>query len=346
MRSLLSPRLRRALSYCAKCLRQCSKRKRLASVGLICAVLYLYLTSWKPVDTVSEDTITPQDMVGMCTMIISGYSRIATLSALTVHYAHMHVFQEIIVSWGRTDKQPSSILHNTIVRHRVSHKVIVRHEVEDDLNLRFKLPKTKTDCVFISDDDIMVSESNVLLMYSKWLIEQNRIVGVFPRSHRFLHSHEAIEYVSKPTEDFSIVLTKFMLLHQSFLHNYFRESLAHVRAFVQERQNCEDIAINAMVSNITDLPPIYVQVRDKIDYGTGSGLYLRTSHQGQRHECMKFMCNAFGRCPFRHSRIAIVIFSGDEFVHAGIDPDGQIRSYLHHDSGNSQSLRQCLKSVV
>lgn len=57
-----------------------------------------------------------------------------------------------------------------------------------------------------------------------------------------------------------MILTKFMFLDSKYLHSFFDDKLvpSTVRAYIDQRRNCEDIAMNFLVAEMSQLPPIKV----------------------------------------------------------------------------------------
>jgi hypothetical protein len=81
-----------------------------------------------------------------------------------------------------------------------------------------------------------------------WRENQQRIVGFFPRAHSYqLESHSWI--YTKNQRKYSIMLTKIMILATDYLYRYSCEMPAGVREYVDKGMNCEDIAMNFLVSN-------------------------------------------------------------------------------------------------
>ena len=60
--------------------------------------------------------------------------------------------------------------------------------------------------------------------------------------------------------EFSIVLTKAAFMKTSYLRTYARGLPKEARAYIDERKNCEDIAMQLLVSAATGKPPVYVPV--------------------------------------------------------------------------------------
>jgi glucuronyl/N-acetylglucosaminyl transferase EXT2 len=48
-------------------------------------------------------------------------------------------------------------------------------------------------------------------------------------------------------------------MHHDFFTLYTNEMPQSVRDLVDKRRNCEDIAMQFMIANVTQLPPIYVK---------------------------------------------------------------------------------------
>ena len=73
--------------------------------------------------------------------------------------------------------------------------------------------------------------------------------------------------------------------------------------------NCEDIAMNFMISNATGNPPIKVAPRKKFKCSTAGGplclnqelsLSGQQGHLATRSECINFFAEKYGRMPLQH----------------------------------------------
>ena len=280
-----------------------------------------------------------------CVMIMSGFKRVRTLAALANHYATMGLFQKIVISWGSSSLFPEE-LERLIERYGYGDKILLRLAEDGDLNTRFS-PVLLTsedlwsDCVFIADDDIFVPQTDVYRMYLSWVEHQSQLVGLFPRGHAQLYQNGPLQYVSAPTFEYSIVLTKFMVLHRQFLDLYFSEPMRDIRSLVTRFVNCEDIAMNAMVSNFTGLPPVFMQAPKKIDFGNIDGLYLRSGHSEQRHECLNRFCDLFKGSPFISTRLSTDVFRSDQFLKGKRGAEAR----MHPTSGRIEDLGMLLESL-
>jgi len=332
------------------------KTKRIAFLS-VTTVLFVYACSKKSDfarsthnfsdDAVFSESVTPFADSEQCIMVISGFSRPASLTAMTVHYARMNLFRQVIVSWGNTVSSPPGLLRRAIHLHEVQDKVTIRQEHSDDLNARFGIPDESegVSCVFIVDDDVMVDEEHTILAYHAWKQFPDQIIGAFPRGHILEEGN--YKYVSNPTDSYSMVLTKFMVTSKKYLYHYAAGNMAAIRNYVRDKQNCEDIAFNLMVSELTGLPPIYVSIQDKVDFGNGNGLYSRLNHKDERHQCLAWMISQLGVCPLRSNTVSFSQFTQDVFIHSIKDADKVIGAYLKGDKRvDSTLMRQNLVGVA
>jgi len=67
---------------------------------------------------------------------------------------------------------------------------------------------------------------------------------------------------------------------------------AGVREYVDSHMNCEDVAMQLLVANVSGLPPVYVRgaVRDA---GVFGGISTRGGHMGARSDCLNDMMALF-----------------------------------------------------
>ena len=70
---------------------------------------------------------------------------------------------------------------------------------------------------------------------------------------------------------YSIILTKAAFLHHKYFDMYTNAMPASIRTYIDEKRNCEDIAMQYLISNYTGLPPLYVKGHLS-DYGALGGI--------------------------------------------------------------------------
>lgn len=77
---------------------------------------------------------------------------------------------------------------------------------------------------------------------------------------------------------------------------------AEIKEFVDEHMNCEDIAMNFLVANITNKPPIKVAPRKKFkcpECKNTEMLSADLNHMLERTACINRFASIYGRMPLR-----------------------------------------------
>lgn len=94
-----------------------------------------------------------------------------------------------------------------------------------------------------------------------WRGARNQLVGWFDRHMCRLHSGQ-FEYLYPEQLDsmphYSLILTKAAVMHHKYLAAYSTELPQWIRDHVAEHTNCEDIAMQFLVSNKTGEPPWHI----------------------------------------------------------------------------------------
>lgn len=75
---------------------------------------------------------------------------------------------------------------------------------------------------------------------------------------------------------------------------------AEIREFVDEHMNCEDIAMNFLVANITNKPPIKVAPRKKFKSSQSTEmLSADLNHMMERTACINRFAGVYGTMPLK-----------------------------------------------
>ena len=307
-------------------------RKFFTRTLLLCALCFVSakITSERRVGGVTSS----------CTMVLNGFSREHVLTALALHYSAMEVVNKVRVVWGNTKQHPEFFLSHTKSVSRLGDKIEVIMTPTDDLNDRFLpiAPLRESRCVIIADDDIYVDERTVNAAHALWMKHQTQIVGLFPRAHTV--TSQGTFYNSNPKYRYSIILTKFMVLDSAYLDAYSNQMPASVRDYVREKGNCEDIAMNYLVTSLSNKSPIYLRDATKIDFGGKTGIYNRPGHINARDECMRQIPELLDSQLLIYNDLAFTAnaeerFMGDSFVH-GTEFDLKELDFSHiQDSADS-----------
>lgn len=188
-------------------------------------------------------------------------------------------------------------------------RIHVIRQPSSSLNDRF-LPRTfiRTRAVIICDDDITVDLSVLEFALHVWGENERRIVGFFPRAHKYSLEDKAWAYTKLP-DKYSIMLTKFFILHTDYLFEYTCHTPPGVKEYVDAGANCEDIAMNFVVSQRTLLGPVLVAGSPR-DWGdtrnseqdlSAVGLSARAGHKKDRGACITEFQRLWGGMELRYS---------------------------------------------
>ena len=99
-----------------------------------------------------------------------------------------------------------------------------------------------------------------------------------------------------------------VLTGAAFFHRYYPDAYSYVmpaaiREKVDEYMNCEDLAMNMLISHLTRSPPIKVTSRWTFRCpGCPSTLYEDESHFQERHKCINFFQQVYGYMPLMYTQ--------------------------------------------
>jgi hypothetical protein len=182
----------------------------------------------------------------------------------------------------------------------------------DSLNNRFRpLETPHTDAIFSVDDDMRVPCAELELAFNVWEGSPKSLVGFMPRIH--IRRNGELQYRCWWRVwwegAYSIILTKAAILHHDFFHAYFTILPKEVFELIDKRRNCEDIAMQFLIANMTALPPLYVKGHLQ-DLGVLNGIstssnVVTASHMKERDHCLNDLVRIFQRNPLVKSHIMI-----------------------------------------
>ncbi|GMT11457.1 hypothetical protein PFISCL1PPCAC_2754, partial [Pristionchus fissidentatus] len=231
------------------------------------------------------------------TVVILSYKRLDLLKKIIHKLQQVTEFvAKIIVVWNSVSLPlPEIKIPSTIEIKFIRPK-------KNSLNNRF-LPwhNIGTDCVLSLDDDIAITKSQLLLGFKIWQSERDRIVSFVPR-RRDIDANGKASYSIEKGSHYEFGLTGYALLHRNYLYEYFLSMPAAFRSFVDGRQNCEDIAMNYLVANLSRRPIISVTFDGTLNMVRNlTGLSSRSNHLVVRSDCVAFFEAAYGYNPLQSS---------------------------------------------
>ncbi|KAJ1422511.1 Nucleotide-diphospho-sugar transferase [Sesbania bispinosa] len=304
------------------------------ATAFIIAVLLLDVITAKPLDPYECMPTSKPDPRSLrpdkITVLINGYSesRIPLLQSIAATYSLSPLVSSVLVLWGNPSTSPR-VLHQLAVNLSSSSSSISLHlQPSSSLNARF-LPRPNdihTDAVLVCDDDVEVDGASFKFAFRVWSVNRHRLVGLFARSHDVDLNRKEWIYTVHP-DRYSIVLTKFMLVRSEYLYRYTCEGgpiMAQLRSAVDSVRNCEDILMNFVAADLTNVGPILVGARRIRDYGDARneggdgevsvvGLSGRKGeHRKRRGWCITEFHRVLGRMPLRYSYGKVVDSVGEQ----------------------------------
>jgi hypothetical protein len=206
---------------------------------------------------------------------------------------------EIVVVWNNIgEAPPESYLseHGVKVRYRASAK--------NSLNQKFKVddPAYKTRAILLSDDDVHFQPSDLEFAFQMWLeFGRNRVTGALARCCSLSSATKAWDYnFCEHGETYNLVLTNLAFVDISFLEYYSSEDaqMVQIREYIDKVFNCEDLALNMVVSMLTCSGPLLVRGSEPhVNYDPQAGLSRNPSHMETRTKCLNEFSKILGSMP-------------------------------------------------
>ncbi|KAL1140802.1 hypothetical protein AAG570_000730 [Ranatra chinensis] len=174
----------------------------------------------------------------------------------------------------------------------------------NSLNNRFLPYETiETEAVLSVDDDAHLRHDEIIFGFRVWREQRDRVVGFPGRFHALDLNHGGWLYNSNYSCELSMVLTGAAFIHKYYMYLYTHWLPQAIRDKVDEYMNCEDIAMNFLVSHITRKPPVKVTSRWTFRCpGCPVSLSEDDTHFQERHKCINFFTQVFGYTPLLNTQ--------------------------------------------
>lgn len=282
----------------------------LIAIVLIGCLAYVYLDSSSLGVEERQHHLGSADSTAQVTVVMNTFKRHDMMMDAIDYYAKCPVVRYIYVIWSEPAAVPEAVLSR--YTSYSTPQVVFHIQTADSLNNRFRPlpPAAHTDAVFSVDDDMRIPCADLSVAHEVWASAPMNMVGFMPRIH--VRRGDSYQYrcwwFTWWTGAYSIVLTKAALLHHRYFAMY--TSLPQeLLTYIDDRRNCEDIAMQFLVSNVTNLAPIYVKGH-LTDLGALGGIstsqnVLKAGHMAARDECINDLIGFFGRNPLRKSHFVV-----------------------------------------
>ena len=258
------------------------------------------------------------------TIRVNTFRRNHMLKGFLQHFASCPNVEAVQVVWSDQENKPPSLTDWALpLTSEQLDKVQFEEQPTDSLNNRFRaLLPVPTPAVLSLDDDLEIPCSTLDFAYSVWQAAPHSLVGFTPRlvtwdaggaaaagegeteekergsggtggSYRYQSSFKYVWWHGR----YNLILTKCCFLHRDFLSLYFSSLSPATLDYIDQKRNCEDIAMQFVVSNYTGgAPPVWVQAKFT-DHGQTSGISKGQDHARERSACVGRLVNEFGQLP-------------------------------------------------
>jgi glucuronyl/N-acetylglucosaminyl transferase EXT1 len=158
------------------------------------------------------------------------------------------------------------------------------------------------------DEDTLLIQDEIEFAFSVWLKHPDRIIGFPARNHYWDTEKSRWGYTSKWTNDYSMILTAAAFIHRFYCHLYMTYLQTAIRNLVDQTSNCDDIAMNFLVSHVTKKSPIKVTQKKQYwemnsqDSSQRMARWMNPAHFSQRQTCISMFTNVFGYMPLIRSQ--------------------------------------------
>ncbi|XP_044266685.1 exostosin-3 [Tribolium madens] len=234
------------------------------------------------------------------TVLLLTYEREQVLLDSIARLRGLPYLNSVVVVWN-SPRPPSPELRWP----DIGAPVHVVKAARNSLNNRFlPLDNLQTEAILSVDDDAHLRHDEILFGFRVWREHRERIVGFPGRYHAWdINTQNSWLYNSNYSCELSMVLTGAAFLHRHYLHLYWKWLPQAIRDKVDEYMNCEDIAMNFLVSHITRLPPVKVTSRWTFRCpGCPQSLSEDDTHFQERHKCINFFSQVFGYTPLLNTQ--------------------------------------------
>ncbi|CAG0881044.1 unnamed protein product [Cyprideis torosa] len=233
------------------------------------------------------------------TVVMLTYRREQVLMAALSRLYGLPYLNRVLVVWNAPE-EPSAELAWPEIGVPIH---VIRAE-RNSLNNRF-LPfdLLETDAILSIDDDTHLRHDEIIFGFRVWREARDRIVGFPARYQAWDNVHGGFLYQSNYTCELSMILTGAAFFHRYYAYAYTYQMPARIRAFVDEYMNCEDLAMNFLVSHLTRKPPIKVTSRWTFRC-PGCALILSEdgTHIEERHRCIQAFQQIYGYMPLLNTQ--------------------------------------------
>ncbi|XP_063236290.1 exostosin-2 isoform X2 [Bacillus rossius redtenbacheri] len=234
------------------------------------------------------------------TAVVLTYDRVDSLFTLVQKLVRAPSLNKVLVVWNNQRKSPP----HPSMWPKINKPLKVIQTKENKLSNRFyPYEEIETEAILTIDDDIvMLTADELEFGYEVWREFPDRIVGFPSRTHVWDNVTQHWKYESEWTNQISMVLTGAAFHHKYWSYLYTTAMPGNIKEWVDEHMNCEDIAMNFLVANVTRKAPIKVTPRKKFkcpECTNTEMLSADLNHMMERSQCIDRFAAIYGSMPLQ-----------------------------------------------
>ena len=236
------------------------------------------------------------------TAVILTFNRNKVLFQLISHLGKSPSLDKIVIIWNNPKVNPPAVSKIPNISKPL---VVIRAEANKLSNRFYPYKEIETDAILSIDDDIsMLTVDELEFGFHVWKQNSDRLVGFPGRNHKQWSSNnkQGFLYQSEWSNDISMVLTGVAFYHKIYNYLFTYKMPKGIVRYIDKRMNCEDIAMNFLIANLTRKSPIKVTTRKRFicpQCSSNESLWSETSHFLKRSECLVEFTKYFGHMPLQ-----------------------------------------------
>ncbi|KAL5009577.1 hypothetical protein ScPMuIL_011882 [Solemya velum] len=233
------------------------------------------------------------------TVVILTYDRLESLIKVIHQVAKAPSLAKVVVVWNNQNKAPPPASAWPNIGKPVKFIQTRKNKLS---NRFFPYDEIETECILALDDDIvMLTADELEFGFEVWREFPDRLVGFPSRVHLWDNETQKWRYESEWTNSISMVLTGAAFYHKYFSYLYTYSMPGNIKAWVDDHMNCEDIAMNFLVANITGKAPIKVTPRKKFKCPSCVNVEISAdlTHMVERSECINTFASIYQSTPVK-----------------------------------------------
>ncbi|KAK7206816.1 glycosyl transferase family 64 domain-containing protein [Myxozyma melibiosi] len=260
----------------------------------------------------------PDRIMDKYSVMLATYSlkRQETLPFVVNQFLMSPRVDKIFIVWHNKNMKVSKNIRQLLADNKDT--VIFLNQTVDSLNNRFNpVPEMRTGAVLIADDDVWTSMDDIHLAFEAWQRQPDSLVGFAPRVECFDPKANTYKYCwayKMNPQRYSIILTKLMFMDEHFLFLWRCGLPDHILKYVDDLVNCEDIAMNFLMTGVTGQPPFHIVTDEVYDFGLDGGISSNPSHWKVRGECIQRITELFGRNTLKSARGSLARYRETDFL--------------------------------